>query len=155
MTLPRCIELQWQQEIIELWLSTSRIPDDSRPGLIEMLSVVKKEVENLRFHDEHSPFEQQRAHSPIRQSRWTLKLDNWRKLPVTPVDNVSAILDAKTRTWRDSQVWCRRSMQRRIRRVGHLSAIQSSFYGPPDFATRSHWSSKPAAYKRSLTVIPL
>jgi len=58
MTLPRCIELQWQQEIIELWLSTSRIPDDSRPGLIEMLSVVKKEVENLRFHDEHSPFEQ-------------------------------------------------------------------------------------------------
>jgi len=28
------------------------------PGLIEMLSVVKKEVENLRFHDEHSPFEQ-------------------------------------------------------------------------------------------------
>jgi hypothetical protein len=57
MTLPRCIELQWQQEIIELWLSTSRIPDDSRPGLIEMLSVVKKEVENLRFHDEHSPFE--------------------------------------------------------------------------------------------------
>jgi len=58
MTLPRCIELQWQQEIIELWLSTSRIPDDSRPGLIEMLGVVKKEVENLRFHDEHSPFEQ-------------------------------------------------------------------------------------------------
>jgi len=58
VTLPRCIELQWQQEIIELWLSTSRIPDDSRPGLIEMLSVVKKEVENLRFHDEHSPFEQ-------------------------------------------------------------------------------------------------
>jgi hypothetical protein len=57
MTLPRCIELQWQQEIIELWLSMSRIPDDSRPGLIEMLSVVKKEVENLRFHDEHSPFE--------------------------------------------------------------------------------------------------
>ncbi len=57
MTLPRCI-VQWQQEIIELWLSTSRIPDDSRPGLIQMLSVVKKEVENLRFHDEHSPFEQ-------------------------------------------------------------------------------------------------
>ncbi len=58
MTLPRCIELQWQQEIIELWLNTLRIPDDSRPGLIQMLSVVKKEVENLRFHDEHSPFEQ-------------------------------------------------------------------------------------------------
>jgi len=57
MTLPRCIELQWQQEIIELWLSTSTIPDDSRPGLLEMLSVVREEVGNLRFHDEHSPFE--------------------------------------------------------------------------------------------------
>jgi hypothetical protein len=55
MTLPRCIELQWQQEIIELWLSTSSIPDDSRPGLLEMLSVVKEEVGNLRFQDEHSP----------------------------------------------------------------------------------------------------
>jgi hypothetical protein len=51
MTLPRCIELQWQQEIIELWLSSSRIPDDSRPGLLEMLSVVKQEAENLGFQD--------------------------------------------------------------------------------------------------------
>ena len=59
MTLPRCIELQWQEEIIELWLYTSKIPEDSRPGLLEMLSVVKKEkeVENLRFHHEYSPFE--------------------------------------------------------------------------------------------------
>ena len=57
MTLPRCIELQRHQEIIELWLSTSSIPDDSRPALIEMLSVVTDEVGNLRFHDEHSPFE--------------------------------------------------------------------------------------------------
>ena len=57
MTLPRCIELQWQQEIIELWLSMSSIPNDSRPGLIEMLNVVREEVANLRFQDEHSPFE--------------------------------------------------------------------------------------------------
>jgi hypothetical protein len=57
MTIPRCIELQWQQNIIELWLNTPNIPDDSRPGLLEMLSVVKEEVKNQRFRDEHSPFE--------------------------------------------------------------------------------------------------
>jgi hypothetical protein len=57
MTSPRRIELQWQQNIIELWLNTPRIPDDSRPGLLEMLSDVNEEVENLRFRDEHSPFE--------------------------------------------------------------------------------------------------
>ena len=53
MTFARCIELQWQLEIIELWLNTASIPDDSRPGLLEMLSVVREEVENLRFQDEH------------------------------------------------------------------------------------------------------
>ena len=57
MTLPGYIELQWEPEIIELWVSTSSIPDDSRPGLLEMLRVVIEEVGNLRFHDEHSPFE--------------------------------------------------------------------------------------------------
>jgi hypothetical protein len=54
MTLPRRIELQWQQNIIELWLNTPSIPDDSR---LEMLSVVKEEVENQHFRDEHLPFE--------------------------------------------------------------------------------------------------
>ena len=57
MTLPGRIELQWQQNIIELWLNTPSIPDDSRPGLLEMLSDVNEEVENLRFRDEHSEFE--------------------------------------------------------------------------------------------------
>ncbi len=57
MALPRYIELQWQQEIIELWLNTPSIPDDSRSGLLEMLSVVNEEVGNLRLPDEHSPFE--------------------------------------------------------------------------------------------------
>jgi hypothetical protein len=57
MTSPRRIELQWQQNIIELWLNTPSIPDDSRPGLLEMLSDVKEEAENLRFRNEHSPFE--------------------------------------------------------------------------------------------------
>jgi hypothetical protein len=47
MALPRSAELQWQQEIIELWLNTPGIPDDARIGLIEMLRSVKKEKENL------------------------------------------------------------------------------------------------------------
>jgi hypothetical protein len=57
MTLPGRIELQWQQNIIELWLNTPSVPDDSSPGLLEMLSVGKEEMENQRFRDEHSPFE--------------------------------------------------------------------------------------------------
>jgi len=57
MTLPRCIELQWQQDIIELWLNAADTPDDLQPGLPEMLSVMNEELGNLRFHDEHSPFE--------------------------------------------------------------------------------------------------
>lgn len=48
MALPRSAELQWQQEIIELWLNTPGIPDDARIGLNEMLSSVKQEKENLR-----------------------------------------------------------------------------------------------------------
>ncbi len=43
MTLLRSIELQWQQEVIELWLNTPGISDDSRKGLLEMLSVVKED----------------------------------------------------------------------------------------------------------------
>ena len=58
MTLPRCIELQWQQDIIELWLNAAETPDDLQPGLLEMLSVMNEELGNLRFHDEHLPFEQ-------------------------------------------------------------------------------------------------
>ena len=48
MALPRSAELQWQQEIIELWLNTPGIPEDARIGLNEMLSGVKQEKENLR-----------------------------------------------------------------------------------------------------------
>jgi hypothetical protein len=52
MSLSRNVELQWQQEIIELLLNTPGISDDSRIGLLEMLSAVKKEMENLRFRDD-------------------------------------------------------------------------------------------------------
>jgi len=48
MALPRSAELQWQQEIIELWLNTAGIPEDARTGLIEMLRAVQEEKENLR-----------------------------------------------------------------------------------------------------------
>jgi hypothetical protein len=47
MALPRSAELQWQQEIIELWLNTPGIPADARTGLLEMLRDVKEEKENL------------------------------------------------------------------------------------------------------------
>jgi hypothetical protein len=66
MTLPRSVKLQWQQEIIELWLNTPGIPGDSRTGLLDMLSVVKEEMENLRFHAmETGQVECSKPHSEI------------------------------------------------------------------------------------------
>jgi hypothetical protein len=51
MTLPRSAELQWQEEIIKLWLNTAGIPSDARAGLIEMLQVVEKQLEELQSVD--------------------------------------------------------------------------------------------------------
>jgi hypothetical protein len=48
MTLPRSVELQWQREIIELWLSTPGIPADARTSLIDLLGTVREEIETLR-----------------------------------------------------------------------------------------------------------
>ena len=48
MTLPRRAELQWQQELIELWLNKPGIPADARKALLEMLETVKEEKETLR-----------------------------------------------------------------------------------------------------------
>ena len=48
MTLPRSAELQWQKEIIKLWLITASIPPDLRTELIELLSAVEKEMEELQ-----------------------------------------------------------------------------------------------------------
>ena len=47
MTLPRSIELRWQEEMIDRWLNTPGVPDDARSGLLEMLSNVQKEMDNL------------------------------------------------------------------------------------------------------------
>ena len=54
MTLPRSMNLQWQQEIIEKWLNTPGIPRDARVGLLEMLRVVKEEREKLEAARNHS-----------------------------------------------------------------------------------------------------
>jgi hypothetical protein len=56
MTLPRNVNLQWQREVIEKWLNTPDVPLDARTGLVEMLRVVKEEMEKLEagrnyFHE--------------------------------------------------------------------------------------------------------
>ena len=47
MALPRSVELQWQKEVIERWLTTGGIMPDVRPGLLEMLRVVNDELDDL------------------------------------------------------------------------------------------------------------
>jgi hypothetical protein len=53
MTLPRSMNLQWQQEVIEKWLNTPGIPPDARAKLLEMLRVVKEEMERLETARNH------------------------------------------------------------------------------------------------------
>ena len=47
MALPRSMDLQWQREVIERWLNSSDTPLDARQGLLEMLSTVTDEMEEL------------------------------------------------------------------------------------------------------------
>lgn len=47
MAVPRSIELHWQKEVIERWLTTSPITSDERPGLLEMLKVLNDELDDL------------------------------------------------------------------------------------------------------------
>ena len=47
MALPRSVELQWQKEVIERWLTTGGITPDLRPGLLEMLRVLNDELDDL------------------------------------------------------------------------------------------------------------
>lgn len=47
MPLSRSMDLQWRREVIERWLSSSTTPLEARPGLLEMLSTVKDEMEKL------------------------------------------------------------------------------------------------------------
>ena len=47
MALPRSVELQWQKEVIERWLTTGGTTPDVRPGLLEMLRVLNDELDDL------------------------------------------------------------------------------------------------------------
>ena len=49
MTLPRYIELQWQQEVVERWLNSSDTPFDVRSGLLDILSKMKEEIEKEKL----------------------------------------------------------------------------------------------------------
>jgi len=41
------MELQWQREVIEKWLSTPGVPLDARTGLLAMLEEVKEGMPRL------------------------------------------------------------------------------------------------------------
>jgi hypothetical protein len=43
------MELQWQREVVERWLNSPDTPFDARPGLLDMLSMVKEEIEKQKL----------------------------------------------------------------------------------------------------------
>ena len=47
MTLPKKIELRWQNEVIESWLNRPGIPSEAREELLAMQRALKKEMETL------------------------------------------------------------------------------------------------------------
>ena len=47
------MELQWQRDVIEKWLSTPSVPFDARTGLLEMLKEVKEEMGRLEATRSH------------------------------------------------------------------------------------------------------
>jgi hypothetical protein len=47
MTLPRSVELRWQEDVIERWLHTPGVPADAHANLLEMLRELKDEMNNL------------------------------------------------------------------------------------------------------------
>ena len=53
MALSRSMDLQWQREVIERWLNSPDTPLDVRPGLLEMLSTVNAEMEELAARRDH------------------------------------------------------------------------------------------------------
>jgi hypothetical protein len=48
VSLPRSIELEWQKQMIEVWLNTPGIPNNARDELVELLDRVKTEIEEIR-----------------------------------------------------------------------------------------------------------
>jgi hypothetical protein len=47
MTLPRSVELRWQEDVIERWLHTPDVPADAHAILLEMLRDLKDEMNSL------------------------------------------------------------------------------------------------------------
>ena len=47
MTLPRSVELRWQEDVIERWLHTPNVPADAHAILLEMLRDLKDEMSSL------------------------------------------------------------------------------------------------------------
>lgn len=47
MSLQKSIELRWQYEVIESWLSRPDIPPEVREELLAMQSAIKEEMEKL------------------------------------------------------------------------------------------------------------
>jgi hypothetical protein len=41
------MELQWQREVIERWMNTPNIPSDARASLLELLVIVKADLNKL------------------------------------------------------------------------------------------------------------
>ena len=52
MTLPRSLELRWQEEVIERWLNTPGIPEDICRELRAMLWDVRREMSELEHAGE-------------------------------------------------------------------------------------------------------
>jgi len=52
MTLPRSVELRWQEEVIERWLNTPGIPEDICRELRAMLWDVRREMGELELAGE-------------------------------------------------------------------------------------------------------
>lgn len=47
MTLPRSVELRWQQDVIERWLHTPGVSADAHANLLEMLRDLKDELNSV------------------------------------------------------------------------------------------------------------
>jgi hypothetical protein len=47
MTLPRSVELHWQEDVIKRWLHTPDVPADAHAILLEMLRDLKDEMNSL------------------------------------------------------------------------------------------------------------
>ena len=57
MTLPRGVELRWQEDVIKRWLNTPGVPRDAHAQLLEMLRDLEDERSSLPPEQRKSPSE--------------------------------------------------------------------------------------------------